>query len=240
MCITTGGCEPRGSSVCSMKTFLAATLIMASACGGTTSLDDGDAATAAPAEQRLRTLLPAWCPLICSKLTQCQSPGVDTNCQAQCSQFVTEEYLGQGDACAQLGLDFVNCVDSASCADLASSSNCAPDSSKRSAVCSSYTSDSSQAAPGPDTSAPTVTCQSGGGLATTSPVPVGSLVCDTTRTQCSDGHTYHVACINQGDGIVACSCYLDGLLQTTFPVGGTGCPVSSVVSSYCGWQLSLT
>ena len=90
-------------------------------CGGTVDLNDagpndgrvGGATQWYYAEQQLSNSLPTPCQQICAKLSQCI---VSSSCVSECNASV-QGFLGHGDACAQFGLTFENCLNNATCAD---------------------------------------------------------------------------------------------------------------------------
>lgn len=218
-----------------MKAFSAATLIIAVGCGGITSIDDGaDAATSAAPEQQLSGLLPTWCPQICAKLSQCNSARVDVTCVNDCSQAMSNEFLGRGSSCAQLGLDFVTCVDHATCSDLANAQICEPNATTLNATCGT---NSTSPPPTANSTGSTVTCQTATVSVPSANAAVGATVCDSTETDCSDRHTYRITCTNQGNDSISCECYLDNSAQMSFTTTGTNCPTNAVVNSACEWQL---
>ena len=223
-------------------------VIVTSGCGGSVELsvigdtpDGGQAAggstatNGAPPEQKLSSLLADWCPQICAKLIQCLTPGIDSTCETDCNSAIKREFLGRGDACAQYGLDFVNCLNSASCNQVNNDQVCDPYTPAEGIACGSGTGVN----PPPSTNPPmpAVTCQSQSGLAAAGNPPIGSTVCDNSYSDCNDGHTYRFSCVNQGNNQLGCTCYWDGAPQTPFVTSGTGCPPMQAMDTACGWQL---
>ena len=156
-------------------------------------------------------------------------------CTSDCSRAISEEFLGHGDACAQYGVDYMNCLSSASCNDLNNgyAGTRDPNSMAINSACSSGgTSSSSQ----PTTD--TVNCSSGGGSAAAGDVTIGASVCDSNLSDCSDGHSYRVNCLYAGNNQMTCVCYRDGAVQNTFVAALPDCPNVQIANADCGWQLS--
>jgi hypothetical protein len=225
-----------------MRQLILAACVLTLGCGGTIELSNGDAGTPAP-EQQLSTSLPSWCTQICAKLVQCQAPGVDSNCVADCTSTVTAEFIGHGNTCAQYGLNFMNCLDGAPCSDLTSQkSMCATTSTAEQAACSYGDAGASV----PTTNTPdaavtngVVSCQSGSGIATAGgSVPIGATVCQNNANYCTDGHSYSIDCVYAGNNQSTCTCYRDGAMGVTFGTSGASCPYVAVTNTYCGWQLA--
>lgn len=232
-----------------MKALILAICVATISCGGaieTSNNSDagpsgtlsGDTSSATPPEQQLSTSLLTWCTQICTKLVQCQAPGTDSTCGSECTKTVGNAFPGRGDTCAQFGLDFINCLNNASCTDLANTNEkvCDPTSTAASVACGSGATDA--AAPGPNPTSTAVNCQSGSGMASAGSPPIGATVCQNTSSGCTDGHTYGVNCLNEGNNQLACTCFLDGSSEYAFTTTGTSCPNVQVVNSACGWQLN--
>jgi hypothetical protein len=209
----------------------------------------GRTTTAPGAAQQLSSKLATWCPEVCRTLSQCPVPPCTcqgdlcscielpdpATCPAECQSGMGQQFLGHGDPCAQIGLAYVDCLSAITCDALTGSgdSPCAPDPSAQAAACE-------PTAPPPSG---VVVCQGGSGSAAAGGTGVtpGTMVCDLTRDGCSDGRAYRVSCTYLGPGAeVSCSCYLDGLPQTSFPwtAGGSSCPPVQEVNAGCGWQLA--
>ena len=240
-----------------MKQLILVVYVTIVGCGGVTEMsNNGDAgpggtSSATSPEQQLSASLSSWCPQICAKLIQCQAPGIDSTCVSECNDSVGKDFLGRGDACAQYALNFMNCLNSASCADLANGNSGACDlsSSASDNACgrlTTYPDMPTSNATVPDASAPTsnptgpiVSCQSGSGMSSVGSPPIGATVCQNNLSGCTDGHTYGVTCSNAGNNQLTCACYRDGLAaQVSFDVAGSSCPSVQIVNSACGWQLA--
>jgi hypothetical protein len=201
----------------------------------------GRAMLATSAQQQLGTKLQTWCPEICQTLSQCPQGScscqgdvcscVDVpdpaTCPAECQSAVSEEFLGHGEACAELGLTYVDCLSAMACQILSgSSSACVPDGSVQATVCS------------PPPPAGGVNCGQGWGTGVSEPVTTpGALVCEQQWEACSDGHVYRVSCYYAGAGQLSCSCLVDGVAQRGF-ASSASCPPSQEVNAACGWQLA--
>ena len=191
------------------------------------------------AEQQLGTKLQTWCPEICRTLSQC--PPVPCSCQgdvcscvdlpdpttcpAECQSAMGGEFLGYGEACARLGLGYVDCLSAMGCQALTGPPPCAPDSSVQAAVCS------------PPPPAGGVDCGQGWGTGTEGPITLGALVCEQQWEACSDGHVYRASCYYAGTDQLSCTCLVDGVPQRGFASSG-GCPPAAEVNAACGWQLA--
>jgi hypothetical protein len=152
-------------------------------------------------------------------------------CSAECRDAMSEQFLGHGEPCAQLGLTYVACLSAVTCDALTASGDppCVPD----------------YAACEPTAQPPSagIVCPGGSGAAVGGGTGItpGTLVCELQRDGCSDGHAYRVSCTYLGPAQqVSCSCYLDGLPQTSFlwTAGGSYCPLVQDVNNGCGWQLA--
>jgi hypothetical protein len=213
------------------------------ACGG---LTDASTDGGLSKEQQLGNSLPSWCREICVKLVQCAAQSSQSKCESDCKQDVASEFLDQGDACAQLGLDFMNCVSGSSCDVLQQNQapNCVPDSSAIDSVCSGDSGSSTSTPPAasndstsPGAPSPGVTCSSGAHMVAAN-ATAGTMVCDSEATDCSDGHGYRVICYYQSSGTESCTCYQDDSSPGAFENSGTSCPSVDVINSMCGWNLS--
>ena len=145
----------------------------------------------------------------------------------------------------------MNCLNSASCADLANSNSegCDLYSTATDSACgrlTTYPNVPTSNTTVPDASAPTsiptgpiVGCQSSSGMESVGSLPIGATVCASSFSGCTDGHMYDVICSNAGNNQLTCACYRDGLAaQVSFDVAGSSCPNVQVVNSACGWQLA--
>ena len=220
-------------------------------CGGTIELSSGDAGTdgtrgggtttAPPPEQQLSTSLPSWCTQICAKMVQCQTPGTDSTCATECNTATSNWFSGHGNACAQLGLDFMNCLNNSTCSDLSNGSTaCNPNTTAAQVACGTGDVDASVSVN--DSGAPPytlVTCQSGSGMGIAGgSIPIGATVCQSNANNCTDGYSYSIDCVYAGNNQSTCTCYRDGVMGVTFSTSGTSCPNVTLTNAYCGWQLA--
>ncbi len=220
------------------------------ACSGAT--DGGSPCLSS--EQQLGNSLPTWCPEICTKLVQCNAESSQSSCESDCHKDVASEFLGKGNACAQLGLDFMSCASGSSCDALLQNklSPCLPSNDAIDSACPGDSSttplppaNTTGSTPPPDGGNSTVpdptsggvTCSSGAHMIASIAAP-GNMVCDAERTDCSDGNSYRVTCIYQASGTETCTCFPDGLSRGPFDYSGTYCPDVTVINSMCGWNLS--
>ncbi len=243
------GAAPIWAYAALMRRVILTACVLTLGCGGTIDLSNSDAGTngsrggvtpTAPApEQQVSTSLPSWCPQICAKLLQCQSPGTDSNCVSDCNSTVSKEFLGHGNTCAQFGLNFMNCLNSATCSELNNPNGmCNIGTTAEEVACGYGDLDASvpDANPPPY---PVVTCQSGSGLASGGGnVPIGATVCQNNVNGCTDGHSYSIDCVYEGNNQSTCTCYRDGSTGATFSTGGASCPYVGLINTYCGWQLA--
>ncbi len=224
-----------------------------------------------PAE-KLSSELSARCASLCSWATQCAPPPCDctgdncgcaqkidpSTCPSDCEKNLAS-YAAMGDACANAGLDILDCLSGASCADVFQSDLCQPSDATRGAC----TSDSSSSSTGPGVSSSdgsagagspsssgaggssgasvaAVTCQvgAGDGVAGSANTGGGSFVsCEQSFAGCSDGHSYDTVCVVDDQNASACSCFVDGTLQTSF-APSTTCPNTAEIDARCGWLLA--
>ncbi len=193
------------------------------------------------AEQTLGTTLQTWCPEICQTLAEC--PPVPCSCQgdvcscvdvpdpvtcsAECQSGMTDEFLGHGEACAELGIAYLGCISAMACQALTGSTPpCAPDSSVQAAACS------------PPPPAGSVSCPQGWGTGSSGPSTTpGALVCEEQWEACTDGHVYRISCYSTGSAELSCSCLVDGVVKGGFAASGS-CPLLGGVNAGCGWQLA--
>jgi hypothetical protein len=225
-----------------MKSLIVLINVVVLGCGGNVDMtaitdgsqDGGIPGTISP-EQQLRNSLASWCAQVCSKLTQCPALHGYPNCEGECSDSISNEFLGRGDTCAKAGLDFMACLIGASCSDLDNNPNVCDIDAALSACSSPNAVDAGP--PNTSSTAATVACRSSAGSASTGITAVGSVVCENFASDCSDGHTYSFACTSTASGLNSCVCYVDGQMGNTFSASGVACPDVDLVNTACGWHL---
>jgi hypothetical protein len=217
-------------------------------------------------EEKLSTELSARCASICGWATQCTPPPCDcTGASCGCAQKVDPStcpsdcenslsaYSGKGDVCANAGLGILDCLSGASCATLYQTNTlCQPSDATRSACTSdsSATSPDSSIGGGPGSTstgsggtgptAAAVTCQvgTGEGVAGSANTGGGSFIsCEQSFAGCSDGHSYDAVCVVDDQNAAACSCFIDGTLQTSF-APSAACPDVAEIDAHCGWLVT--
>ncbi len=228
-----------------MKLLIVMVGIVVFGCGGNvdmTAIADASqnggasgASSPTPPEQQLRNSLASLCSQVCSKLMQCPEGYGNQDCKAGCIDSISQEFLGRGDTCAKAGLDFMACVNGASCSDLDNNPNVCNIDAALSACSSPNAVDAGP--PNSNSTAATVTCRLGTGSASVGGTPVGSVVCENSASDCSDGHTYSFTCTSTTSGLNNCVCYLDGQMGNTFSASGVACPDVDLVNTACGWHL---
>ena len=228
-----------------MNRLIIATCLSLFGCGAITDITA--ISDAGSGEQQLTGSLSTWCDQVCTKLNQCDPNTSSSKCPLDCSRDISREFLGHGDVCAQIGVDVMKCALAATCADIVASSLgdlCFTNPAAQSAACGSVTNapPANTTSPGPNPTQPVVACRSGAGMGSAGNVPIGSLICSNSASDCSDTHSYEVSCTNVGNALMTCTCIRDGLNQSTFnatyDASGLGCPNVQIVNVACGWQLA--
>jgi hypothetical protein len=201
------------------------------ATGNTTS--PGGSGGGGAAEQQIVDSLQTWTAQSCAKLFTCTSVGDSVTCQAGLAVGVSAVFLGKGDACAQLGLDYMNCLDGLACNQMVAGAvgPCMPDSQQLALSCAAGSS-TTTSEPG----APLVNCTSADMQAADS-TDVGAIVCNSKVSDCDDGHAYSLLCIYQGPGVSVCACSQDGSFKSVFTTDVSQCPSVDIVNGACGWNL---
>lgn len=233
------------------RIFLALILPAFTACFVNDSIAEGPGSTSA--EARVSDALPGFCESECARIIACQpdedcvcDEGSDYcectsvpdqgECAVDCEEYLTEEFTGHGDACAEVGERFMNCISAASCDELTSGDVCEL-SDAEAAPCEGD--DAPPAVPDPTRPVPgpgPVTCGAGssGGSAPGSDVP---FACESEVADCSDGNTYGIACTEAPSGPPLCTCLLNGAGTKSFRLAEAVCPSQADVNAGCGFWL---
>jgi len=182
------------------------------------------------AEQQIVDSLQRWTAQSCAKLSSCSAVGDSVTCQAEIAVGVSAIFLGKGEACAQLGLEYMSCMDSLACDQMVAGAvgTCMPDSQKLAASCAMGSSTTTS-----DPGAALVNCTSGEASSLESS-DVGAIVCNTKVSNCDDGHAYSLLCIYQAPGVSMCACSQDGSFRSVFTTDVSECPSVDIVNAACG------
>lgn len=208
--------------------------------------DDKPATQSLSAEEQLAQDLADLCAAACDHVVACVEPNCvcdlgdvcncpsapdPQTCPSDCVQATQEDYLGKGDACAQVALQMLNCIAGSECSALANGTEVCQTGSAPG--CEQNKTDDSLSATGP---LPGVTCTTGTGTAFSdgSTVPI---TCDETAGDCSDGHIYRISCAAPDGGSPTCTCIRDGVAENTFVTTSTSCPSIEERDVGCGWNL---
>ena len=197
------------------------------------SASSGGSGGSGAAEQQIADSLQTWTEQSCTKLSSCSAVGDSATCQAGIAIGVSAIFLGKGEACAQLGLEYMNCLDSLACDQMVAGAvgSCMPDSQKLAVSCAMGSSTTTS-----DPGAALVNCTSGDAYAADGS-DVGATVCNSKDSDCDDGHTYSLLCIYQAPGASICTCSQDGSFKSVFTTDVSQCPSVDIVNAACGWNL---
>ena len=196
------------------------------------SADDTIADPARSQEDRLRPRIDGFCESECERIAACpESSTTADNCQSECRSLFRSTYIGQGDACAQLGLDLMECVSDTACEKM-EDEPCEPI-LERSEPCEPG--DSGE----PPSGNPAVTCQSGFGSGSAGGAAMPTPTCDQGWDDCSDGQQYRVICLPDGAQSAACTCYVQQQPTLSFPSASMSCPSTEELNAGCGWFLAV-
>lgn len=200
------------------------------ATGNSTSTSGGSGA----AEQQIVDSLQTFTSQNCAKLSSCSAVGDSVTCQAGIAVGVSAIFLGKGEACAQLGLEYMNCLDSLACDQMVAGAvgTCMPDSQKLAASCATGSSTTTS-----DPTAQLINCTSADVSAADSS-EVGAIVCNAKVSNCDDGHAYSLMCIYQAPGTSICACSQDGSFKSVFTTDVSQCPSVDIVNAACAWNLA--
>jgi len=174
-------------------------------------------------------------------------------CPTECAKMVAD-YQGRSDACASVGLGILDCLSHATCADLYQHDLCAPavdettncgaDIPTANVPPSAGSGGSANTGPNPVIhtgsagSGAQVHCETGygGGVAGSGNIGGSTVSCELGYELCADGHTYYALCVSGGHAELACSCFLDGTLQTSF-TPSVACPAAPEINARCHWSV---
>ena len=197
------------------------------------STSTGASGGSGAAEQQLVDSLQTWTAQSCAKLSSCSAVGDSVTCQAGIAVGVSALFVGKGEACAQLGLEYMNCLDSLACDQMVAGAvgSCMPDSQKLAVSCATGSSTTTS-----DPGAPLVNCTAAD-VYVADGSDVGAIVCNSKVSNCDDGHAYSLLCIYQGPGESICTCSQDGSFKSVFTTDVAQCPSVDIVNAACGWNL---
>lgn len=192
----------------------------------------------------------------------CTCTGVDEDCALECEE--TLGGLAVNQHCTDVADRYKSCIDTFTCEDLASQPSCIQEEELEACEELDETTDpappvgatdggssvgtpstgmgyagSASGGSGPGPTA--VSCGSGtgsgiGGSGAGGGPSDAQVVCEETRSNCSDGHEYGYVCVDDAMGHYWCTCFLDG-----DPVGAfepaASCAMVQELNSACGWNL---
>jgi hypothetical protein len=176
------------------------------------------------AETRISNEKDDWCAAACEKLSGCDGEAVTGDCPAECRSYLEKEFLDHGEACAQAGVEFMECIENATCQNLMVPDSCALSQAQEAACDEDDT---------PPTPGGPVNCNghSSQGIAP----GATTFECGTEATDCSDGHTYSSHCVEGTDGHGECTCSIDGNITSSFELAELVCPTEAAVVTACGF-----
>lgn len=193
-------------------------------------------------EAKLESSIGAWCDATCERLGECDGCAcdgdvcdcveIDEECPLDCRRELGE-YLGHGEDCAGVGLEFMACVSGITCDELSDGDGCA-NRERRDDACGDR-GDGGGPHPSPAPGA-RVSCEAGSGGGTAGGSGTAAFRCEETREECSDGARYHFVCSGTQES-ATCNCFRDGEHTGSFEVAPATCPSVPDVNASCGWNL---
>lgn len=198
------------------------------------STSTGASGGSGAAEQQIVDSLQTWTAQSCTKLSSCSAVGDSATCQAGIAIGVSAIFLGKGEACAQLGLDYMNCLESLACDQMVEGAvgTCMPDSQKLAVSCTTGVSTTTL-----DPGAALVNCAAADAYSADG-TDVGAILCNSKVSDCDDGRAYSLMCIYQAPGASICACSQDGAFKSVFATDVSQCPSVDIVNAACGWNLA--
>jgi alpha-tubulin suppressor-like RCC1 family protein len=170
------------------------------------------------------------CDRICSSFV-CSEGG---DCEYGCNTTMKGNFLGHGEACEQLGRDYMTCLSTLSCDQLSGPDNpCNWTTSGNLDACGVVM---DQGAPASEAST-RVTCEMfiGDSSKLTNPSEaVGETVCRNSASNCADGHTYSYDCTYMASGVTSCTCSTDDVVGNSFHFAGFACLGDIFINRACG------
>ena len=194
------------------------------------------------AETRIAQDRNAWCQNFCEYRVTCTN--TDCNCgqdtcycleqldMPQCLQGCAEyfdDYVGRGEACAQEGLDQMDCIETLSCEEMATGNTCEVDSEL---ACGEA--DLQPEGVAPEGTA-IVVCDVH--QSDEADPNVSLFECTTEGFDCSDGRDYRVHCVETQDHRGYCMCSVDQAQAGAFYLTELVCPSEAAVNIGCGFGL---
>lgn len=172
---------------------------------------------------------------------ECSSvPSTPAKCESDCGDAV-RALLKDKPQCDRQMLVLLDCLATAKCQAGAQPCQTEQNAMKSCGQSASPTESKPTAGGTPADPGGLVTCLMGFGSVSASgqgaPAPgPGDLVCDNGWDSCSDGRSYGVRCFRTTGSDLACSCIVDGTVESSFT--GTGCAdAQSAANPSCGWHL---
>jgi hypothetical protein len=190
---------------------LAPLLLLFSACTVDTPVVEG-------AKDRLGEDLGAWCDSLCETFLECQpeaTPEERDGCPANCALYFTQTYVGRGDVCESAALRVMDCMEDASCSELADD---ACNIQGEEARCAE--------------SFGQVACRSEETTVTPSGEP---FECDLGFSDCSDEQEYRLSC--EPGNPPRCYCSVNGTITGRFTPSVLVCPTHVEAKQICGWPI---
>jgi hypothetical protein len=194
-------------------------------------------------ETRLDQNRTDWCESFCEQRVTCANTSCDCGepvcycleqidmptCLQGCDEYLAG-FVGQGEACAEDGLEQMECLQAVSCDQLATGA-CA----ETEARCGL---EEPGPGPGPGTPVPAglITCGMSGGQG----VAPGAQTfeCGSEAHECSDGHDYGSHCVETPDHRGFCTCSVDYETTGSFYLPVLACPSEADVNVGCGFALA--
>jgi hypothetical protein len=170
------------------------------------------------------------------------------SCEASCGKAV-KELLEETPACDGAMLTLLDCVASATCkphetpceTESRAMKACAAENRGSSSPPPAGSPDTEPGDPGSPGPAGTVACHITGATSPTSNrdgsrPPPGTVVCEGSWDDCSDGRSYGLECSATSGPDLACTCIVNGERRTTFQT--IDCvPPADELNAQCGWSL---
>lgn len=190
---------------------LAPLLLLLSACAVDTPVVEGS-------EERLGEDLGAWCDSLCERFVECEPEATleeREECGEYCVSYFKDTYVGRGDVCENAALRVMDCMEDASCSELADD------------VCNIRTEEARCAE-----SSGQVVCRAEDSSGTPSDAP---FQCDLGFSDCSDGQEYRLFC--EPGASPRCYCSVDGAITGAFAPSVLICPTHIETKRICGFPI---
>ncbi|HEX6273063.1 MAG TPA: hypothetical protein VFZ53_08485 [Polyangiaceae bacterium] len=186
-------------------------LLFLSACTVDTPVVEGS-------KDRLGEDLAAWCDSLCATFVECESeatPEEREGCGEDCVSYFSDTYVGRGEVCESAALRAMDCVEDASCSELADD------------TCNLHEAEARCAE-----SLGQVVC----GAEDISLTPSGGpFQCELGLGDCSDDNEYRLTC--EPSEPPECHCSVNGSITGRFTPSVLVCPTIMEVKRICGWPI---